>query len=100
MAANDDIDQLSNALETIAGDLLNGNGFAIPLTKVLGAVTAGKRLAGVDGAGKEVFKRFFGNLVKDHPEVIDLAFAGMSEVAKTRIRKLAGEPEMKDAETA
>ncbi len=97
---NPDIDQLSKALETIAGDLLTGRGFAIPMMQVMGAVAAGKRLAGVDGAGKQVFSQFFGNLVKDHPEVIDLAFAGMSEAAKARIRKMAGEPEMKEAEKA
>ena len=94
-----DIQSLSGVLQTIASDLLNGNGFAVPLGKVVGAVTAGKRLAGKEGAGKEVFTKFLGELVRDHPEVIDVAFAGLSEVAKSRIRKACGGPEeIKDAE--
>lgn len=93
-----DIDKLAGVLETIAGDLLNGKGFAVPVFDVLAAVSAGKRLAGKDNAGQQVFKQFFGSLVNEHPEVIDLAFAGMSEVAKNRIRKMVGGPEIKDAE--
>ncbi len=97
---NPDIDQLTKALDTIVGDLMSNRGFAMSIPDVWGAANAGKRLAGVDGAGKEVLKRFLSNLVKDHPEVIDIAFAGMSDVAKARIRKMAGEPEMKEAEKA
>ena len=98
MTVPEDIQKVSDALNTIAGDLLSGRGFAIPLASVVGVVSAGKRLAGKEGAGKEVFKKFFGELVTEHPEVIDLAFAGMSEVAKARIRKMAGEKELKDVE--
>ncbi len=94
-----DIEKLSKTLQTISSDLLTGKGFAIPLMDVMSAVGAGKRLAGQDGAGKEVFVKFLGELVRDHPEVIDVAFAGLSEVAKTRIRKACGGPgEIKDAE--
>ena len=93
-----DIDKLAGVLGTIAGDLMNGKGFAVPLFDVMGAVNAGKRLAGKGDAGKQVFKQFFGELINEHPEVIDLAFAGMSEVAKNRIRKMVGGPEIKDAE--
>lgn len=64
-------------------------------------MSSGKRLAGKGNAGKEVFTKFLGELVRDHPEVIDVAFAGMSEVAKARIRKACGGPEeIKDAEKA
>lgn len=95
-----DITSLAETLTTIADDLLSGRGFAIPVGQVIGAGIAGKRLAGKDGAGKEVFRRFMATLVTQHPEVIDLAFAGMSEIAKARLRKMAGEKELKDAEKA
>jgi hypothetical protein len=93
-----DIDKLAGVLELIASDLLNGKGFAIPIFDVMGAVNAGKRLAGKNNAGKQVFKQFFSHLANEHPEVIDFAFASMSEAAKNKIRKMAGGPEIKDAE--
>jgi hypothetical protein len=95
-----DIDALSETLITIADDLLMGRGFAVPVGRVISAGMAGKRITGKDGAGKEVVRRFMSTLVTQHPEVIDLAFAGMSEVAKARIRKMAGEKPLKDAEKA
>ncbi len=46
-----------------------------------------------------MFTKFLGELVRDHPEVIDVAFAGMGEAAKARIMKACGGPtEIKDAE--
>lgn len=97
----DDIDKLSKTLQTIASDLISGKGLAAPLGEVASAVMAGKRLAGKEGAGKEVFTKFLGELVRDHPEVIDLAFMGLGDVTKSRIRKACGGPEeIKEAERA
>ncbi len=93
-----DVIVLTATLSQIAGDLIEGRGFAIPVTKVMGAAAAGKRLAGHPGAGKQVLSDLFGTLLRDHPEVIDLAFAGMSEVAKNKIREKCGQPPIKDAE--
>ena len=93
-----DIATLTQTLRTIAGDLLEGRGFAIPVTKIMGAAGAGKRLAGKEGAGKKVLGDLFGGLLRDHPEVIDLAFAGLSEMTKNKIRSALGTPPVKDAE--
>jgi Asp/Glu/hydantoin racemase len=95
-----DIATLTETLTRIASDLLEGRGFAVPVFTVVGAVNAGKRLAGQEGAGKQVMSDLFATLMRDHPEVIDLAFAGMSEITKNKIRQAVGTPPIKDAERA
>ncbi len=98
-ATQADIDELVETLTTITHDLLDGKGFAIGVSKLWEASKAGKRLAGMDGAGRDVFTKFLGDLVTNKPEVVDIAFAGMSEIAKAKIRKMCGGPEeIRDAE--
>lgn len=90
---NADIDEVVKTLNIIAMDLLDGRGFAVGVSQLWDASKAGKRLAGKENAGRDVFARFWGKLVTEKPEVIDIAFAGMGEVAKARLRKMFGGPE-------
>jgi hypothetical protein len=97
--ANDpDVKQLLGLLQSTMDGLFSGDGFKLDMLKVLPAITAGKRLAGKDGAGKYVASRVFGDLVNNHPEVIDIAFQGLSEVAKNKIRAMLAAAPVKDAE--
>lgn len=99
-ADDPDVKQLLGLVQSTLDGLFAGNGFKLDLIKVPGAIAAGKRLAGKEGAGKYVAGRVFGDLVNDHPEVIDLAFQGLSEVAKAKIRALLDARPVKDAERA
>jgi hypothetical protein len=99
-AEDPDVKQLLGLLQGTLDGLFAGDGFKLDMLKVLPAITAGKRLAGKEGAGKYVASRIFGDLVNDHPEMVDLAFQGLSEVAKNRIRAMLDVRPVKDAERA
>lgn len=94
------IDQLSEMLAEMVKGLLEGKGLVIQPMQVMGAYNSGKKLAGVDGAGKQVFQRLMNEVMREHPEIIDLLFDGLSEAAKNRVRKMIAVPEVKDAKPA
>ncbi len=99
-ADDPDVKQLLGLVKSTLDGMFAGDGFKLDMLKVLPAIAAGKRLAGKEGAGKYVASRVFGDLVNNHPEVIDLAFQGLSEVAKAKIRALLDARPVKDAERA
>lgn len=99
-ADDPDVKQLLGFAQATLDGLFAGNGFKLDMLKIPGVISAGKRVATKEGAGKYVASRIFGDLVNDHPEMIDLAFQGLSEVAKNRIRAMLDARPIKDAERA
>jgi hypothetical protein len=97
-ASDPDVQKVLGTIRSTLDGLFAGNGFKLDMMAVIPAITAGKNLAKKDGAGRYVAAKVFGDLVNDHPEMIDLAFQGLSEVAKNRIRSIIGAAPVKDAE--
>ena len=95
-----DVQKVLGTIRSTLDGLFAGNGFKLDMMGIIPAITAGKNLAKKDGAGKYIASKVFGELVTDHPEMIDLAFQGLSEVAKARIRTIIGIAPVKDAEKA
>jgi hypothetical protein len=98
--ANDpDVKMVTETLTKMVADLMAGKGLVLGLSAVT-SIAAGKRLSSKEGAGKYVFQKLLGETLQQHPELIDLAFLGLSEVAKNRIRTLLAVPPIKEAEKA
>jgi hypothetical protein len=95
-----DVTQLLGFVQSTLDGLFAGNGFKLDVIKIPGAIAAGKRLGAKEGAGRYVAARIFSDLVNDHPEMVDLAFQGLSEVAKNKLRSLLQARPVKDAEKA
>ena len=92
-----DVAAAVNAIKGAFSGLIGGT---FSIMSVPGIVSACKRLTGQKGAAKEVTQQLVKALVEEHPELIDVAFAGLSEVAKNRIRRALDTPEVKEAERA
>lgn len=90
-----DVNAAATALKTALLSLLEGT---FSILSVPAVFKACQKLKGQKGSGQELMRQLVQDLVEEKPELIDLAFAGLSEVAKNRIRKAMGTPEVKDAE--
>lgn len=80
-----DVEAVSVFVSQLIVQMMDGNGLNLPMMKLPGVISAGKRLQKDDG--KQVMVEILRKVEAAHPELWDLLLVGASEMVKERIRQ-------------